>query len=54
MAAARHADMLVIPVTGQEDSAETAVRLLERLTGRDEHCHHLARNAIAVVSARSP
>lgn len=52
-AAASHADILVIAITGQEDSAEAAARLLDRMHTRDEHSQLLARNAVAIVSVRN-
>lgn len=50
----RHADALVVPATNVEDTAEAAARMLEALAQRDEHSADLARNAVAVISQRTP
>lgn len=49
-----HADQLVVPCTNVEDTAEAGARMLEALTQRDEHSAHLASNAVAIVSQRTP
>ncbi len=50
----RHADQLVVPCTNVEDTAEAGARMLEALSQRDEHSAHLASNAVAIVSQRTP
>jgi hypothetical protein len=50
----RHADALVVPATNVEDTAEAGARMLEALSQRDEHSAELARNAVAVISQRTP
>jgi MinD-like ATPase involved in chromosome partitioning or flagellar assembly len=50
----RHADALVVPATNVEDTAEAGARMLEALSHRDQHSMDLARNAVVVVSARTP
>ncbi len=50
----RHAHALVVPATNVEDTAEAGARMLEALAQRDEHSADLARNAVAVISQRTP
>jgi MinD-like ATPase involved in chromosome partitioning or flagellar assembly len=50
----RHANSLVVPATNVEDTAEAGARMLEALAQRDEHSADLARNAVAVISQRTP
>lgn len=50
----RHAHALVVPATNVEDTAEAGARMLEALAQRDEHAADLARNAVAVISQRTP
>ncbi len=50
----RRADSLVVPATDVEDTAEAGARMLEALAQRDEHSADLARNAVAVISQRTP
>jgi MinD-like ATPase involved in chromosome partitioning or flagellar assembly len=50
----RHAHSLVVPATNVEDTAEAGARMLEALAQRDEHSADLARNAVAVISQRTP
>jgi MinD-like ATPase involved in chromosome partitioning or flagellar assembly len=50
----QHADSLVVPATNVEDTAEAGARMLEALAQRDEHSADLARNAVAIVSQRTP
>jgi MinD-like ATPase involved in chromosome partitioning or flagellar assembly len=49
-----HADSLVVPATNVEDTAEAGARMLEALAQRDEHSADLARNAVAIISQRTP
>jgi MinD-like ATPase involved in chromosome partitioning or flagellar assembly len=49
-----HADALVVPATNVEDTAEAGARMLEALASRDEHSADLARNAVAIISQRTP
>ena len=48
------ADAIVVPCTEVEDTAEVAARLLETLDRRGEHSSRLARNALVLVSQRTP
>ena len=48
------ADVLVVPCTEVEDTAEVGARVLETLTHRGGHSAELARNAVVLVSQRSP
>lgn len=48
------ADQIVLPCTNVEDTAEAGARMLEALAERDEHSARLARNAVAIVSQRTP
>lgn len=50
----RHGHCLVVPCTNVEDTAEAGARMLEALAQRDEHSAYLARNAVAIVSQRTP
>ncbi len=50
----RHAHSLVVPCTNVEDTAEAGARMLEALAQRDEHSAELARNAVAIISQRTP
>lgn len=47
-------NMLVVPITDCEDTAEAGARMLEALNRRDDHSKELAQNSIAVLSQRSP
>jgi MinD-like ATPase involved in chromosome partitioning or flagellar assembly len=49
-----YADSLVVPATNVEDTAEAGARMLEALASRDEHSADLARNAVAIISQRTP
>lgn len=49
-----HASRLVVPVTNLEDTAEAAARMLEALTARGGRSADLARDALIVLSHRSP
>lgn len=46
-------DVLVVPLTDSEETAEAGARMLEGLSKRDEHARALASNAVAIVSQRS-
>lgn len=46
--------LIVVPCTNVEDTAEAGARLLEALAARDDHCAQLARDAVVVVSQRTP
>lgn len=48
------ANVLVVPCTNVEDTAEAGARMLEALAARDEHSRELAENAVVIVSKRSP
>lgn len=48
------ANVLVVPCTNVEDTAEAGARMLEALAARDEHSRALAENAVVIVSRRSP
>lgn len=48
------ANVLVVPCTNVEDTAEAGARMLEALAARDEHSRALAENAVVIVSKRSP
>lgn len=48
------ADVLVVPCTNVEDTAEAGARMLEALTARDEKSAKLAKNAVVIVSKRTP
>ncbi len=50
----RHAHSLVVPCTNVEDTAEAGARMLEALSQRDPHSADLARNAVAIISQRTP
>jgi MinD-like ATPase involved in chromosome partitioning or flagellar assembly len=50
----QHSNSLVVPCTNVEDTAEAGARMLEALGQRDEHSAYLARNAVAIVSQRTP
>jgi MinD-like ATPase involved in chromosome partitioning or flagellar assembly len=50
----RHGHSLVVPCTNVEDTAEAGARMLEALAQRDDHSAELARNAVAVISQRTP
>src|SRR5699024_4510423 len=54
LAMIEHADQLVVPCTNVEDTAEAGARMLEALTARGGHSADLARNAVTVVSQRTP
>lgn len=49
-----HTDGLVVPCTNAEETAEAGARLLETLIERDEHNAALARNAVVILSQRTP
>lgn len=53
-AALAHADQLVVPMVGREDTAEAAALMLDALHARDEDSQRLAQNAIAIVSQQTP
>ncbi len=53
-AAMAHADQLVVPMVGREDTAEAAALMLDALHARDEYSQRLAQNAIAIVSQQTP
>lgn len=48
------ANVLVVPCTNVEDTAEAGARMLEALAARDEHSRSLADNAVVIVSKRTP
>lgn len=48
------ADVLVVPLTNSEDTAEAGARMLEALSRRGEHARALAQKAVAIVSQRTP
>jgi len=50
----RNGHSLVAPCTNVEDTAEAGARMLEALAQRDEHSTELARNAVAIISQRTP
>lgn len=50
----RNGHSLVVPCTNVEDTAEAGARMLEALAQRDEHSAELARNAVAIISQRTP
>lgn len=49
-----HASRLVVPVTNVEDTAEAGARMLEALIARGGRSASLARNALIILSQRSP
>lgn len=48
------ANVLVVPCTNVEDTAEAGARMLEALAARDDHSRELAENAVVIVSRRTP